>query len=245
MAVHTLEEGMAGCDAVVHLVGIIRENTALAVTFERVHTLGTANMLAAAAATGVRRFVHMSSLGTRPGARSRYHQTKWAAEEAVRASALPWTIFRPSIIYGRGDQFVVMLAGMIRRLPVVPVIGSGLNRLQPVPVEQVAQAVARALRLETTVKQTYGVGGPDVVTMVELLDLIGRALGRPRVPKLHVPMGLMRPMTRLCYWLPGFPVTPDQLLMLEENNTCDARAFFSTFGLEPVPLAAGLQAMLG
>src|SRR2546422_2230 len=92
------------------------------------------------------------------GARSRYHQTKWAAEEAVRACALPWTIFRPSVIYGRGDGFVSPLVRLVRRLPVVPLVGSG--RLQPVPVEQIAQAVARALGLPAAVKQTYEVGGP-------------------------------------------------------------------------------------
>jgi uncharacterized protein YbjT (DUF2867 family) len=184
----------------------------------------------------------MSALGTRPGARSRYHQTKWLAEEAVRASALAWTIFRPSIIYGRGDGFVSLLARMVR-LPVVPVIGSGRQRLQPVPVAQVAEGFGRALALEGTAKRTYEVGGPDAVTMVELLDRIGAAMGRRRVAKVHVPMGLMRPMTRLLHRFPGFPVTPDQLLMLEENTTCDPTAFFSTFDLTPVPLADGLRAM--
>ncbi|HUF92366.1 MAG TPA: NAD(P)H-binding protein, partial [Candidatus Limnocylindria bacterium] len=100
----TLQEGVMGCHAVVHLVGIIREHPGAGVTFERAHTQGTVNILEAATAAGVRRFLHMSALGTRPGARSRYHVTKWAAEEAVRASSLSWTIFRPSIIYGRGDE---------------------------------------------------------------------------------------------------------------------------------------------
>src|SRR5207247_1419991 len=83
---------------------------------------GTVNVVAAAAAAGVRRYVHMSALGAREGARSRYHQTKWAAEEAVRACALPWTIFRPSVIYGRGDGFVSPLVRLVRRLPVVPLL---------------------------------------------------------------------------------------------------------------------------
>jgi len=110
MARQSLDEGMAGCNAVIHLVGIIREHPASGVTFERVHTQGTINVLEAAATVGARRYVHMSALGTRVGAHSRYHRTKWAAEEAVRASPIPWTIFRPSIIYGRGDGFVSMLA---------------------------------------------------------------------------------------------------------------------------------------
>ena len=246
MARQTLDEGISGCDAVVHLVGIIHERPAIGSTFERVHVQGTQNVLDAAAAAGVRRYVHMSALGVRSGARSRYHRTKWAAEEAVRSSPLPWTIFRPSIIYGRGDEFVTMLRSMLERLSIVPVIGSGRQRLQPVPVEQVARGFARALALEGTVKHSYDVGGPDAVSMVELLDAIARAMGRPRGPlKVHIPLGVVRPVTQVLYRLPGYPITPDQLLMLEEDNTCDPSAFFSTFALTPVSLAAGLRAMLG
>lgn len=244
LAPQTLEEGMDGCDAVIHLVGIIREFPARGVTFERVHVQGTLNVLDAATAIGVRRYLHMSALGSRPGARSRYHQTKWAAEDAVRASAVPWTIFRPSIIYGPGDGFVSMLAGMIGRLPAVPVIGDGRQRLQPVPVQQVAEGFARALAIPAAVKQTYEVGGPTAVSMLELLDMIGTAMGRRRVRKVHAPLGLVRPLARLFHRLPLFPVTPDQLLMLAEDNTCEPRPFFSTVGLTPVPLAEGLARML-
>jgi NADH dehydrogenase len=245
MARQTLDAAVSGCDAVVHLVGIIREIPASGATFERIHVQGTQNVLDAAVAAGVRRYVHMSALGAHVGARSRYHRSKWAAEEAVRSSPLPWTMFRPSIIYGRGDQFVTMLAGMIQRLPIVPVLGSGRQRLQPVTLEHVAQGFARALALETTVKHVYDVGGPDAVSMVELLDAIAAAMSRRRPLKAHVPLGLVRPMARLLHRLPAFPVTPDQLLMLEEDNTCDAAAFYATFGLTPRPLAAGLRAMLG
>jgi len=246
LARETLERGMAGCDTVIHLVGIIREQGATLSTFERIHTQGTLNVLETAATTGVRRYLHMSALGSRPGARARYHQTKWAAEEAVRASPIPWTIFRPSIIYGRGDEFVSVLAGMIQRYyGLAPVIGSGLQRLQPVPREHVAAGFARAAALEATVKQTYDVVGPDAVTMVRLLDLIGEALGRRRVRKPHIPLSLVRPITRLCHHLPGFPLTPDQLLMLEEDNVGDPQPFYTTFGLTPMPLAAGLRVMFG
>ena len=239
-----LEEGMAGCDAVIHLVGIIREQRAANVTFERVHVEGTRNVLDAAKATGIQRYLHMSALGTRRGAASRYHQTKWAAEEAVRGSGLAWTIFRPSIIYGRGDGFVTMLASMVRRLPAAPVIGSGRQRLQPIPVDQVAAGFTGALDLPATIKQIYEVGGPQAVTLLELLDLIGQALGHRRVRKLHVPLGVMSPLTRVLHPLPGFPVTPDQLLMLGEDSVCDPTPFFEMFQLEPVPLATGLERML-
>lgn len=239
-----LEEHMGGCQAVIHLVGIIREHLAAGTTFERVHTEGTMNVVEAAAGAGVRRFLHMSALGTRPDARARYHRTKWAAEEAVRASGLGWTIFRPSIIYGRGDQFVTMLAHMVARYRVVPVIGSGRQRLQPVPVEHVAEGFARALALPATEKHVYEVAGPDAVTMLELLDLIGAALGRRRVRKLHIPLGFMRPAAVLLRPLPGFPVTPDQLRMLEEDNTGNPASFYSTFGITPQGLAAGIRRML-
>src|SRR5919106_2844087 len=180
-----LADDMGGCQAVIHLVGIIREDPALGITFHTVHTQGTRNVVEAAAAAGVRRYLHMSALGTRAEARARYHQTKWAAEEAVRATGLAWTILRPSVIYGRGDQFVTMLARMMERSPVVPVIGSGRQRLQPVPVEHVAEGFARALALPATEKQTYEVAGPDPVSMLQLLDHIGAALGRRRVRKVH------------------------------------------------------------
>ena len=243
LAPQLLDEGMAGCGAVVHLVGIIREHIATNTTFYRVHVQGTVNVVAAAAAAGVRRYVHMSALGAREGAPSRYHRTKWAAEEVVRACGLPWTIFRPSVIYGRGDGFVSPLVRLVRRLPVVPLVGSG--RLQPVPVEQVAQAVARALGLPAAVKQTYEVGGPDVVTLGELVDLIGTALGRRRILKLHVPGAVARVATRTLQALPYFPLTPDQLLMLDEDNVCDPASLPAAFGLEPLPLATGLRRLLG
>jgi NADH dehydrogenase len=237
-----LDENMRGCDTVVHLVGIIREQPSAGVTFERVHTQGTVNVVEAATAAGARRFVHTSALGTRRDARSRYHQTKWAAEEALRASPLAWTIFRPSIIYGPGDGFVSLFAGMVRRLPVVPVLGPGTEELQPIVVEHVAEGFARAVALPTTVKQTYEAGGPDRVTVPALLDLIAEALGRRPRLKVHAPMPLVRALAALK--LPGFPVTSDQLLMLQENNTCDAGPFYSTFGLTPMPLRSGLARML-
>ena len=116
----SLEGALDGIDAVIHLVGIISEVGES--TFENIHTRGTQNMVTAAQQAGVRRFVQMSALGTRPNAVSPYHQTKWAAEELVRRSGLEFTIFRPSLIYGRRDHFVNLFAKIIRFSPVVPVM---------------------------------------------------------------------------------------------------------------------------
>ena len=241
----TLDEGIGGCDAVVHLVGIIREHRERGITFERLHVDGTLNVLAASAAANVRRYLHMSALGTSATARSQYHQTKWLAEEAVRASALPWTIFRPSVIYGKGDGLVSMLAQMVEKLPVVPVIGEGRQKVQPVPVEQVAEGFRRALGRPETVKQTYEVGGPDAASMDELIDAIRKALGHARIRRIHLPIRLMRIVAGALQAIPSFPLTTDQIRMLEVDNTCNPEPFFRTFGLTPIPLKAGLNRMLG
>jgi len=236
-----LADAIHGCSAVIHLVGIIREHPAIGVRFERLHPAATAHVLEAAQTAGASRYLHMSALGTRPGARSRYHQTKWEAEELVRRSGLKWTIFRPSVIYGPGDGFVTMLARMVRWLPVVPVIGDGRSQLQPVPVEQIAEAFARALEREATVGQTYEAGGPRPYSFVEILDLIGAALGKRRVRKVYQPIGLMRPLVRVLERAPFFPLTSDQLLMLEEENVCDPAPFLRAFDLEPLDFPEGLR----
>ncbi len=240
----SLDEAMSGCDAVVHLVGIIREHPARGITFERLHVDATLNVLAAATTVGVRRLLHMSALGARPDARARYHRTKWRAEEAVRSSGLDWTIFRPSIIYGPHDGFVTTLARVVRRLPVVPVIGTGNTRLQPVPAQTVAEGFARALDQAASLGQTYEVGGPEPHTLNEIIDLLGEILKRRKVRKVHVPFPLVRRLALVLQGLPFFPVTTDQLLMLEEDNVCDPAPFYRTFGLSPVPLAKGLERML-
>ena len=237
-------KALAGCDAVIHLVGIIREFPGRGITYERLHVQGTRHLLEAARAAGVGRHVQMSALGTRPGAVSGYHRTKWQAEEAVRASGLRWTIFRPSIIFGPEDEFVNMLAGMIRRLPVVPVIGDGRYRLQPVAVENVADGFVRALSTEGAVGQTYDVAGPEPFEFNRLLDLIGEALGRRRVRKLHQPLGLMRPLVRVFQRVPFFPLTLDQLTMLEEENVADPTLFARAFGITLTPFAEGIRRYL-
>jgi NADH dehydrogenase len=240
-----LAPSVEGCSALIHLVGIIQEQRSRGITFERLHVQATRNMLALARAAGIKRYVQMSALGTRPDARARYHQTKWEAEEAVRASDLDWTIFRPSIIFGRGDAFVSMLARLMKRAPVVPVLGSGRYRLQPIPVEQVAEGFARVLRAPLGVRQTYDVAGPAPYAFVDLLDEIGHASGRARVRKLHVPLGPVKAITRALDWLPFYPISTDQLTMLEEESVGDPSRFFADLGVKPEPLAVGLRRMLG
>lgn len=237
-----LREALAGADAVIHLVGIIHERGAN--TFQAAHVEMTRAVLAAATAAGVRRYLHMSALGTRAGARSRYHQTKWGAEELVRQSGLAWTIFRPSLIYGVQDKAINALATAARRLPAVPVLGDGRSKIQPVAVEQVARCFVAALRCEAAVGQVYELCGPVALTWDELNDQLLAALGR-RKPKLHLPMALARPVAAVLEQvLQEPPFTRDQLLMLAEDNTGDPEAARRDLGLVDESFAAGLARML-
>lgn len=220
----TLRAALWGCEAVIHLVGIISEVGQN--TFENAHTQATRHLVGAAQVGGVQRFLHMSALGTRPNAASRYHQTKWAAEEAVRASGLDWTIFRPSLIYGPEDHFTRMMANLSRWSPVLPVMGTGKGRLQPIAVEVVALAFARALTQPATSGRTLDLCGPERLTFNEVLDAILAAVGRRRV-KCHLPLPVARGLAGLLEvvfpQLLGLaaPLNRDQLLMLQEDNVGD------------------------
>lgn len=216
----SLVEGMKGCDTVIHLAGIIVELPRKGVTYEKIHRQGTVSAVDAAKETGIKRYVHMSALGTRPGARSMYHKTKWAAEEYLRKSGLDYTIFRPSIIFGKEDAFSNLFASIIRKSPFVPLIGGGKNKLQPIWVEDIAEFFVQAVERKETVGKAYGLGGPDIFTMSELMDMILKVMGRRRI-KLNMPIPLASLNASIFEKiLETPPLTKDQLIMLQEDNIC-------------------------
>jgi NADH dehydrogenase len=234
---------LSGCDAVINLIGIIREFPSQGITFDRLHVQATANMLEAARRAGVKRYLQMSALGTRPDAVSTYHQTKWQAEELVRNSALEWTIFRPSLIFGPHDAFINMLAAQLKLAPVMPVIGSGTYRLQPIHAADVARCFADALEKPETAGQTYELCGNDRVSYQELLDMIAEALGRPKPLTPHLPLGLMKMVIPVMQNVPQFPITMDQLQMLLEESICGDE-WRKTFAFEPRGLRDGIAEYL-
>lgn len=235
-----LSEGLRGCDAVIHLVGIIREFPRKGITFESMHVAATSNLIAAAASQGIKRYLHMSANGVRADSRSDYHKTKWRAEQAVRDSQLDWTIIRPSLIFGPDSEFVELLAGLIRKLPLVPVIGDGRYRMQPVAVDEVAETFTRALEMPQTVGETYHLGGAKSYSYDEILELTGKALGKQPVRKIHQPVAMVRPVVRLFDDFAAFPLTGDQLTMMLEGNVCDPRPWAEAFGIEPITFADGI-----
>jgi NADH dehydrogenase len=239
----SLTGALEGMHAVIHLVGIIREMGES--TFENVHDMGTQNILAATRDAGIERFIHMSALGVRSESVSRYHQSKWAAEEAVRQSDLDYTIFRPSLIYGPGDEFVNLFARISRYSPVLPVLADARFHFQPVPVETVARAFVRSVAEPRSMSETYDLCGPEALTMSQILDEICRALGRKRL-KLQIPLAIARRQAAFLEFIyprlfrKPAPFNRDQLIMLHEENRGNPQPANELFGLEKTPFHAGV-----
>jgi len=235
----SLERSAEGIERVIHLVGIIQETPG--VTFRGVHVEGTRNVLEAARKAGVRHFFHQSALGTRPGAKSEYHRTKWEAEELVRQSGIPYTILRPSLIYGPGDGFTIRLSEMLKLVPVMPVIGSGKSRVQPVYIDDVVSCIIKAVTSDAFLNEIYEVGGPDQLTYEEVTKAIAEAMGIKR-PAVHVPLFFMKPIARtLETVLSNPPLTTNQLIMLQEDNVCSMKDIRDAFGIEPLTFREGLR----
>lgn len=231
---------MEGCDAVIHLVGIIREYPNRGVTFENMHVLGTRNVVEAALQANVKTFVHMSANGAGEHGVSRYQTTKWAAEETVKRAGLSgWTIFRPSLVFGKPDpgrpEFASdLVRQLIKPFPLLPVFGDGTYMLQPVAVSSLAKAMVMALdgRFQGTV---FEVAGPEAISYNDILDRLAVAVGLQPKPKVHTPIALVSAGIAALGWTGLLPITDDQLRMLVDGNTCDSDRFHDAFGLEPVP----------
>jgi NADH dehydrogenase len=180
----TLPAAMAGAQAVIHLIGIIAETSR--VTYEQAHTEATRNLLAAAQQAGVTRWVQMSAIGTRPHANSRYHLTKWEAEELVRQSGLDWTILRPSLIYGydEHDRLLNLLRFALGwpldfiQFYSFPLLDGGAPLIQPVSVREVAHCFAHAPAKEAAIGQTFDLVGPVAFSWREMVLKIVTALGK-------------------------------------------------------------------
>jgi uncharacterized protein YbjT (DUF2867 family) len=234
----SLEKAAAGAECVVHLVGIIQETPRA--TFQRIHVDGTRNVLEASKKTGIRRFFYLSALGTRPDAKSTYHKTKWAAEELVRTSGIPFILLRPSLIYGKGDGFTTRLSETIKLSPFLPVIGQGKSKVQPIFIEDVVSCMVKAVRTDTFLNGLYEIGGPEQLTYEEVTVALAETLGIRR-PVLHLPLALMKLAAGLLEaLLPTPPVTTDQLIMLQEDNVCGMHDIRDAFGIEPMQFKKGL-----
>ncbi|WP_428938208.1 complex I NDUFA9 subunit family protein [Fontivita pretiosa] len=240
-----IADAIGECQAVIHLVGIIRQQPSRGITFHRMHVEATMSVVDAARRAGVNRYIHMSALGTRPDAVSEYHKTKFLAEEYVRASGLQWTIIRPSLIHGPQGEFMRLEARWVRGtappflfMPyfsdtLLPTFGSGrAGLLQPVYVGDVARAFVDCLQNPKTIGEVYPLGGPDQLTWPQLHHISAQVLRGRRRLVVSIPAWYAR---LLCSILPAWmlPFNRDQVIMSQEDNTCDLTKFIDDFGWQP------------
>jgi len=233
---------LAGNDALVNCVGILRESGSQ--TFERVHHTGPARLARLAREAGIERFVHISAIGADPRSPSAYARTKAAGEAAVRDAFPTVTILRPSVVFGPEDQFFNRFATMATLSPVLPLIGGGDTRFQPVYVGDVADAVLKCLDDPTTAGRTYELGGPKVYTFRELIELVLSEVRRKRL-LIDLPFGLAAFQARLMSILPSPPLTPDQVELLKRDNVVSSGALtLAALGIAPTAVEGILPTYL-
>jgi len=226
----SVERAIAGADVVINLVGILKGR------LDDVHVTGAANVARASAAAGVKRLVQISAIGADPAAESAYARTKGEGEQAVRAAFPGAAILRPSFLFGPEDGFVNKFAGLISRLPMIPVIRSQVL-FQPAWVVDVARAVAKVALTPAGVGKTFELGGPQALSMLDLHKWIADAIGH-HPTFFQVPDMAAAAMARFGF-LPGAPLTWDQWLMLQHDNVVGkGTKTFADLGIEPAPLAA-------
>ncbi|HEY0315382.1 MAG TPA: complex I NDUFA9 subunit family protein, partial [Sphingomonas sp.] len=227
----TVERAVQGSDAVVNLVGLLAGN------LEAVHVEGARNVAEAARGAGATALVHVSAIGADAGSDIPYARTKGEGEKAVREAFETATIIRPSIIFGSEDHFINRFAAMIQSAPAVPIMSAG-TKFQPVFVADVAKAIAAAaLEPETYGGGTYELGGPEALTMGELIRRTAAMIGATPT-FLELPDALSGLIASFGF-LPGAPITKDQWRMLKHDNVVTPGAKgFQTFGVQPTPLGA-------
>ncbi|TKX68396.1 complex I NDUFA9 subunit family protein [Halorubrum sp. SP9] len=236
----SIASAVDGHDAVVNLVALspLFEPDGGNRMHDRIHRGGTEHLVRAAEAGGVGRFVQLSALGADPNGDTAYIRAKGEAEAIVRESDLDWTIFRPSVVFGEGGEFVSFtkrLKGMFAPgVPLYPLPGGGKTRFQPVHVEDLVPMIAAAVTDDEHVGETYEIGGPEVLTLRQVTDLVYEA-ERKGVTIVPLPMPLAKIGLSVLGAVPGFPMGPDQYRSLKFDNTT-ADNDVGAFGVDPAEL---------
>ena len=225
----TLARLMVGQDLVISLVGILKGN------FQRAHVELPGKIARAAASAGVPRLIHISALAAASDAPSNYLRSKAAGEAAVKAAYPAVTIFQPSVIFGRGDSFLTLFAGLLAIAPVVP-LACPNARFQPVWIEDVATAVVASLGHPESQGRTYPLCGPREYTLRDLVAYTGKLSGHPR-PILGLPLALSYLQAFMMEFVPGGPMTRDNVRSMQVPNVCPAGCTLP-FGLTAMPLEA-------
>lgn len=247
----SLKGSLEGIDTVVHLVGIIEDKGEM--TFERVHVGGTSNLVDEAKKAGVKHFFYQSALGASLSSSSRYQKTKAEAEEIVKASGIPYTIFRPSLVIGEKDGFTEKLRELVTLGPVVPVPGDGNARFQPIYIDDWVKCFLNILpdasRFPLPASRIYEFGGPEQLTYNELAARLMDEMGIKK-SIIHMPMMLAKagvPFMGISQKLGGLfgrkipTVTAEQLELLGKDNICGLNSVETLFGFKPITYREALN----
>jgi NADH dehydrogenase len=233
---------LAGKDALINCVGILAERGAQ--KFDRIHHQAPARLARLAREAGIDRLIHISAIGADSRSASAYARSKAAGEQAVRDAFPTATILRPSIVFGPEDDFFNRFAAMAMVSPVLPLIGGGETRFQPVYVGDVAEAAVRALDDPAAAGRIYELGGPKIYTFRALLELMLAEMRRKRW-FIDLPFPVATALAYAMSLLPRPPLTPDQVEMLRRDNVVSSGALtLGTLGIDPVAVEAILPSYL-
>ncbi len=236
----SLKGKLEGVEMVVHLVGIIEEQGGM--TFEKVHVKGTRNLVDEAKKAGVRHFFFQSALGASLESDAVYQRTKAEAEEIVKDSGIPYTIFRPSLVIGEKDGFTERLKELVRVGPFVPIPGTGNGRFQPIFVEDWVRCFLCIIGRDEAIGRIYEFGGPEHLTYNELVMQLMEVMNIKK-PLVHIPVSIARfgiPFIGIGNKIGRIigkkipTVTAEQLMLLERDNICDIDSVKRLFGFEPL-----------
>lgn len=238
----TLPEALKDADAIVSAVqfeGYPVENPKKGLTFERVDLGGTVALLDAAKKAGVRRFIYISGAAADEDAAHPGFRAKGRAERAIRESGLTWTIFRPSLVYGSEDKVLNGFARLLKFAPAFGVPGTGLQKVQPVLVDDLAACVAMAIEGKGA-NRTFEVGGPELMTFDAMVRILMDVTGRRR-PIFHIPEGLMRAGASILEKLPTPLLSRDAVTFVTADNATDIKPLVAEFGIQLTPMREGLR----
>ncbi len=240
----SVDEAIKGANMVINLVGTLYEKRSQ--TFEQVHIIGAQTIAKATAAQKVQRLIHFSALGASKQSPSRYAQTKKAGEKAVMEAYPRAIIVRPSVVFGPDDLFYNRFARLLKTLPILPLIGSGSTELQPVYVGDVAHAIREILqKCPNRKSEIFEIGGPRIYTFRRIIEYMVE-LTHSHAVLLPIPFPLAKLMGRVCEWLPNPPLTYDQVLLLQCNNTLNGKSnALLNFGITPQPVEAIVPSYIG
>lgn len=231
---------LAGAEAVINLLGILHETGKA--SFSAIHADFPRRVVAACCELGIERLLHMSALNADVNGPSAYLRSKGEGELAVKQSNLRWTIFRPSVVFGRGDSFLSMFAQLARWMPVL-LLAKPQARFQPIWVEDLAQAVAASVNEPQTIAQSYDLCGPRIYTLQALVEYAGQCSGHS-AKVLGLSDGLSYWQARMMELLPIKLLTRDNLQSMSVDSVCDCE-FPPVFDLRPTPLEAVAPQYLG